>query len=289
MNFAFMTIQQAEAQLSSQLARVYDHAEATAIANLVMEQLTGLGRSQRRMQHVVELSAEKEASLEEMTSQLLQMRPVQYVIGTAWFYNMPFVVNESVLIPRPETEELVQWILEERDSRKKASILDIGTGSGCIPIALKKNWPEAEVHALDVSNEALEIAKANAKALDAEVHFQKANILEEKEWPQQQFDIIVSNPPYIPVQESNMLDKNVTDWEPHLALFVPDNDPLLFYRKIAAFAQSQLQPGGSLYFECHQQFAGEVLTMLKKEGFAATLKRDLFGNERMVRASANQH
>lgn len=284
-----MTIQQAEAQLSSQLARVYDHAEATAIANLVMEQLTGLVRSQRRMQHAVELSAEKEASLEEMTSQLLQMRPVQYVIGTAWFYNMSFLVNESVLIPRPETEELVQWILEEKDSRKNATLLDIGTGSGCIPIAIKKNWPAAEVHALDVSNEALETSQANAKALDADVHFQKTNILDEKEWPQQQFDIIVSNPPYIPVQESKMLDKNVTDWEPHLALFVPNNDPLLFYRKIAAFAKRQLQPGGALYFECHQQFASQVVAMLEKEGFAATLKQDLFGNERMVRTTMKPH
>jgi release factor glutamine methyltransferase len=212
------------------------------------------------------------------------MRPVQYVIGTAWFYNMPFKVNEAVLIPRPETEELVQWILDEKDSRKNATLLDIGTGSGCIPIAIKKNWPAAEVHALDVSNEALETAQANAKALDADVHFQKTNILDEKEWPQQQFDIIVSNPPYIPVQESEMLEKNVTDWEPHLALFVPNNDPLLFYRKIAGFAMKHLSPGGVLYFECHQQFASQVAAMLEKEGFAATLKQDLFGNERMVKA-----
>lgn len=279
-----MTIQQAEVQLSSQLAKVYDHAEATAIANLVMEHISGLSRGERRMQHVVELSEEKAASLEEITSQLVQMRPVQYLIGTAWFYHMPFLVNETVLIPRPETEELVQWILEEKDARKTASLLDIGTGSGCIAIAIKKNWPEAEVQALDVSNEALEVAKANAKVLQAEVHFHKANILDEKEWPQQRFNIIVSNPPYIPMKESSMLDKNVTDWEPHLALFVPNNDPLLFYRTIAGFALQHLSPGGALYFECHQQFASQVVVMLEKAGFEATLKQDLFGNERMVKA-----
>jgi release factor glutamine methyltransferase len=249
----------------------------------VMEHLTGFSRSQRRMQHVVEMSEEKTADLEEMTGELLQMRPVQYVIGTAWFFNLPFQVNEAVLIPRPETEELVQWILEEKETRQSASILDIGTGSGCIPIALKNNWPEAEVYALDVSEEALDVAKANAMALNTEVHFQKANILEEKEWPQQQFDVIVSNPPYIPVQESSMLEKNVTDWEPHLALFVPDNDPLMFYRKIASFAKQHLTPGGALYFECHQQFANAVVAMLEKQGFTAAMKQDLFGNERMVK------
>jgi release factor glutamine methyltransferase len=236
----------------------------------------------------VELAEEKQNDLAQMTSQLLAFRPVQYVIGTAWFFDLPFTVNEAVLIPRPETEELVQWILEEKETRQNASILDIGTGSGCIPIALKKNWPAAQVSALDVSEAALAVAKTNAQALDADITWIQASILDEKRWPDSSFDIIVSNPPYIPQQESGLLDKNVTDWEPHLALFVPDNDPLLFYRQIASFAKQHLALNGALYFECHQQYAGAVTTMLEQMDITPELKQDLFGNERMVKATISR-
>jgi release factor glutamine methyltransferase len=202
---------------------------------------------------------------------------------------MELRVNEAVLIPRPETEELVEWVLNEKTERKDGEILDIGTGSGCIPIAIKKNWPEANLFAMDVSEAALEVAKANAMLQQTPIAFLHADILNESSWPAENFDIIISNPPYIPQQERQLLDKHVTEWEPHLALFVPANDPLMFYRKIGTFAKQHLSPGGVLYFECHQQFASLVVAILEKQGFTANLKQDLFGNDRMVRARVNQH
>jgi release factor glutamine methyltransferase len=279
-----MNITIAEQQLFQQLSKVYEHAESVAITNMVMQELTGQSKSERRMASHMELTEDQQQRLQQMTAQLEQCCPVQYVIGKAWFYNMELIVNEDVLIPRPETEELVQWVLEEKEIKQTPTILDIGTGSGCIPIALKKNWPDANVFALDVSEAALGIATKNAELQKAEVKFLFADILNETTWPSQTFDIIISNPPYIPKQESSMLDKNVTDWEPHLALFVPDNDPLLFYKKIGEFAKMHLNKNGSLFFECHQQYVKQVLTILNEQGFAAKQKADMFGNDRMVKA-----
>jgi release factor glutamine methyltransferase len=174
--------------------------------------------------------------------------------------------------------------LEEKQIKQSPTILDIGTGSGCIPIALKKNWPDANVFALDVSEAALNIATKNAALQKADMEFLHADILNDSTWPAQSFDIIISNPPYIPQQESHVLDKNVTDWEPHLALFVPDNDPLLFYKKIGAFAKTHLHANGALFFECHQLYVKQVLAALKEMGFDAQQKADMFGNDRMVKA-----
>jgi release factor glutamine methyltransferase len=270
--------------LTTQLAALYDRAEARAIARLVMEAITGKPASAINSSNNL-LSEAQQTLLEKMLAELRQYKPVQYVTGKAWFYNMELMVNNAVLIPRPETEELVQWILEEEQpKRSQASILDIGTGSGCIPIALKKNWPAAEVFGLDVSAEALAMAQQNATTQQTQIQWLQASILEPAVWPAQPFDIIVSNPPYIPQQESEQLDKNVTDWEPHLALFVPDTDPLLFYNAIAEFAKTHLQTGGSLYFECHQHYVKQVLKALQEKGFMAEQKTDMFGNERMVKA-----
>ncbi len=279
-----MNISLAEQQLVNQLSKIYEHAEAVAITHMVMQELTGQSKSERRMASHIELTEAQALRLQQMAAQLEQCCPVQYVIGKAWFYNMELLVNEDVLIPRPETEELVQWVLEEVQNIAAPTILDVGTGSGCIPIAIKKNWPDATVFALDVSDAALSIAKKNAAIQKAEVHFLHADILDENIWPAQTFDIIISNPPYIPQQESHVLDKNVTDWEPHLALFVPDNDPILFYKKISAFAKKHLHANGSLFFECHQQYVKQVLTALKEIGFDAQQKADMFGNDRMVKA-----
>lgn len=280
-----MTIHQAEQQLCSSLEKIYDSVEARAITQMAMEHLTGMRSSERRLQATATLSSEKEQQWQTMQTALLEHQPIQYVTGKAWFYNMELMVNNAVLIPRPETEELVQWILEEEQpKRTQVSILDIGTGSGCIPIALKKNWPAANVFGLDVSADALAIAQQNASTQQTPVQWLQASILEPAQWPAQVFDIIVSNPPYIPQQESEQLDKNVTDWEPHLALFVPDNNPLLFYNAIADFAKTHLQPSGSLYFECHQHYVKQVLKALQEKGFTAEQKTDMFGNERMVKA-----
>jgi release factor glutamine methyltransferase len=283
-----MNISFAEQELVKQLSKVYEHAEAVAITNMVMQELTGQSKSERRMASHLELTEAQQQQLQQMVAQLEQSCPVQYVIGKAWFYNMELLVNEAVLIPRPETEELVQWVLDEKENIAAPNILDIGTGSGCIAIALKKNWPEAQVSGLDVSEEALAIATKNAALQKADVHFLQADILDESSWPTQTFDIIISNPPYIPQQESDVLDKNVTDWEPHLALFVPDNDPILFYKKIGAFAKTHLHASGTLFFECHQQYVKQVLTALKEMGFDAQQKADMFGNDRMVKAVKSQ-
>jgi release factor glutamine methyltransferase len=279
-----MQLTQAEQQLAQQLSKVYEHAEAVAITNMVMQELTGKSKSERRMAGHIELNETQLQQWEQMAAQLQQCCPVQYVIGKAWFYSMELLVNEDVLIPRPETEELVNWVLEEKPNKLSASIMDIGTGSGCIPIAIKKNWQEANVFALDVSKAALELANKNAVLQQTAVQFMQCDILKQKQWPAQTFDIIISNPPYIPHKEGKLLDKNVTDWEPHLALFVPDNDPLLFYRTIAAFAKNHLNVNGSLFFECHQAYAQQVAEMLQLQGFSAELKEDMFGNERMVKA-----
>lgn len=278
-----MTITAAHDYLTTQLTALYDRAEARAIARLVMEAITGQPASSVNSGSNL-LTDTQQAMLETMLIELRQYKPVQYVTGKAWFYNMELMVNNAVLIPRPETEELVQWILEEQPQRSQASMLDIGTGSGCIPIAIKKNWPAADVFGLDVSADALAVAQQNATTQQTPIQWLQASILEPAQWPAQSFDIIVSNPPYIPQQESQQLDKNVTDWEPHLALFVPDNNPLLFYNAIADFAKTHLQPGGSLYFECHQLYVKQVLKALQEKGFTAEQKTDMFGNERMVKA-----
>lgn len=279
-----MNISHAEQHLVQQLSKIYEHAEAVAITNMVMQELTGQNKSNRRMASNLELSEAQELHLQQMTAQLEQSCPVQYVIGKAWFYNMELLVNEAVLIPRPETEELVQWVLDVKENIAAPTILDIGTGSGCIPIAIKANWLEAKVSGLDVSAAALAIATRNAVLQKADVHFLQADMLDETTWPAQTFDIIISNPPYIPQQESHVLDKNVTQWEPHLALFVPDNDPLVFYKHIARFAKTHLHANGALFFECHQQYVKQVLAALKEMGFDAQQKADLFGNDRMVKA-----
>ena len=278
-----MTITAAHDYLTTQLTALYDRAEARAIARLVMEAITGQPASSVNSGSNL-LTDTQQSKLETMLIELRQYKPVQYVTGKAWFYNMELMVNNAVLIPRPETEELVQWILEEQPKRSQASMLDIGTGSGCIPIAIKKNWPAADVFGLDVSADALAVAQQNATTQQTPIQWLQASILEPAQWPAQSFDIIVSNPPYIPQQESEQLDKNVTDWEPHLALFVPDNNPLLFYNAIADFAKTHLQPGGSLYFECHQLYVKQVLKALQEKGFTAEQKTDMFGNERMVKA-----
>jgi release factor glutamine methyltransferase len=279
-----MTLWYAEQELKSLLRKIYSPDEAAAIAALAMEAITGFSNAERRRNSQLILDENQRTLLSQMQNRLLQNEPVQYVLGKALFCNLQLHVNASVLIPRPETEELVQWILEEKKQRPIAKILDVGTGSGCIAIAIKKNWQEAEVFGLDVSEAALELAAENARAQKTNVHWWQANILQPQQWPTDLFDLIVSNPPYILETEMDQLEKNVKDWEPHLALFVPDNDPLLFYRRIAEFASKHLHSNGSLYFECHHQQAAEVLRLLNLHGFEAAIKKDLFGKDRMVKA-----
>ncbi|WP_340198436.1 peptide chain release factor N(5)-glutamine methyltransferase [Ascidiimonas sp. W6] len=214
--------------------------------------------------------------------------PIQQILGKTSFYGFDFFVTKDVLIPRPETEELVEWILKDIKNKKikksPIKILDVGTGSGCIAVTIAKNTASVEVTAYDISEKALEIAKKNAKNLQVPINFIQADILKIQDLPDK-YDIIVSNPPYVREVEKNQMMLNVLDYEPHIALFVPDDDALLFYKKIAQLAVNNLQPDGALYFEINQYLGDELEEELRALGFLNIKRRkDLFSNERMVKA-----
>jgi release factor glutamine methyltransferase len=286
-----MTSREAQQELRAMLNGIYDPREAAHITELVLEDITGHSRIDRIM-HEAEMSDEQEDKYRQYFAQLADATPVQYVLGHAWFMGQRFRVNEDVLIPRPETEELVGWIIEEAaGSRQQAgggrredapiTIIDIGTGSGCIPIMLKKNLPDAHLHAVDVSADALKIASSNAASLDADVHFHKIDILDESQWTSLPMsDIIVSNPPYVPLSDKQSMSPHVLEHEPHLALFVPDEDPLLFYRTIVQFAEKKLKPGGLIFFETHHELASKLMLLA---GGQSELRKDLSGKDRMVK------
>ncbi len=231
------------------------------------------------------LSKEEETPLFEGLSQLKQERPIQYILGHTDFYVMDFMVDENVLIPRPETEELVGWMISDLQNKEsQTTILDVGTGSGCIAIALAKNCPNVAVYALDVSEKALEIAKQNARNQNVLVEFIHADILQIKNLGMA-FDLIVSNPPYVRNMEKKEMKGNVLQHEPELALFVSDTDPLLFYRHITELAKNNLKEKGGLYFEINQYLGKETEQLLKDQNFSEIeLRKDVFGNDRMVKA-----
>ncbi len=233
------------------------------------------------------LKATEHKLLLEMTNRLLADEPLQYVTGKAHFYNLIFDVNSSVLIPRPETEELVHWILSDYKviANSEISILDIGTGSGCIAISLKKNLKKSIVYAFDVSEDALNTARQNSDNHDVEIKFIHQDILNNFEFSEADLlDVVVSNPPYVTPQEQFNMQQNVLKYEPHLALFVPQNDSLIFYKVIADLAFKKLKPGGALYFEINQYKAEETKNMLVEKGFEVILKKDMQGNFRMIKA-----
>ncbi len=277
-----MTSTEAFNDLSLSLANLYDDREAETIADWVLEYITAKKRWQRRTD-TEPLSPNQVSLFRKFKSELLQSKPVQYVLNEAWFCGMKFILNENVLIPRPETEELVSLIVKENITRKKPTILDIGSGSGCIPIGIKSKLPEAEVFSYDISMEAVETARSNADRLEVNVKFDQLDFLDENAWEDlNSFDIIVSNPPYIPVAEKAMLDKHVVDFEPNVALFVPDDDPFIFYRKIEKFAENHLNVGGRIYLEVHENYAADVLKIYKPSFPESRLVLDMYGKERMV-------
>ncbi|MFT3824642.1 MAG: peptide chain release factor N(5)-glutamine methyltransferase [Chitinophagaceae bacterium] len=281
-----MTLKEAQIQLKTALQVVYEDREATTITDWVLEHLTGWKKIDRVMNKDNQLSDAITTQLQQYTGRLLQHEPVQYVLHEAWFYGMPLYVDENVLIPRPETEELVEWMIQEIRDPKGMEILDIGTGSGCIPIALKKQLPGARVSACDVSEGALAVAKRNAADQQVTINFIQVDFLQATLWPQlPQVDVIVSNPPYIPLRDKATMHNNVLDHEPHLALFVPDNDALLFYRNIANFGLQQLNPGGKIFLEIHEDLGKAVCDLFTTKGFTRVeLKKDMQGKERMVKA-----
>ncbi len=280
-------------ELWRQLTQVYDDYEAKAIARMVYEVRFGLMPSDLFIGKDTQLSTDDQKLLAEITQRLLTGEPVQYVLGEAEFGGRTFHVEPGVLIPRPETYELCQWIMEERRGKKEegrnTSILDIGTGSGCIACTLAAELADAEVTAWDISDDALRIATENAKRTNVHVSFEKVDVLNtsllNRERPATGLDIIVSNPPYICNKERATMERNVLEHEPELALFVPDDDPLLFYRTIARFAAKTLNPGGALYFEINPLYVSEMQQMLSEEGFSHTeIRNDQFGKQRFTKS-----
>ena len=276
-------MQQAIRHIQEELGSVYHGNELSAITRLLLSHITGFDYTGLLVNKNTIFSEKQYELLNIYLQQLKKKRPVQYVLGITEFCDLKFRVDEHVLIPRPETEELVEWIVSE--SPADAKILDIGTGSGCIPVSIKHFMPNATVYACDISAQALNLASLNAIVNHAEVHFFQCDILQELVH-ENRYDVIVSNPPYIPVAEMNEMESHIVDYEPHIALFVPDNDPLLFYRRIAGFALNQLAEGGTLYFETHRKFAYDCVSMLKSMNFSnIELRKDIHGNNRMIKAT----
>lgn len=265
--------------LAACIEHLYSRQEQLRIARMVAAELSG----ESEMKFLIDPNEIIDIELGNVAEQLSAGRPVQYIIGKTEFCGEEFTVREGVLIPRPETEELVMWAREVSKEFTLPRILDLCTGSGCIAIALKKLIPAAAVTAIDLSAEALSIAQENATKLGAEVRFLADDVLQGVPQLQNEcFDIIVSNPPYIPISEREAMHINVTNFEPAMALFVEDSDPLIFYREIARFAKSRLSDRGALLFEIHELLADETLQMLQSEGFEAELRHDFLNKPRMI-------
>ena len=271
-------------QLQERLQKFLSPEEVGFYAAWLLEALFNKSRIDLMLDHPLQLSEAEQERMEKVLLRLEKHEPIQYVLGEAPFYGRMFHVNPSVLIPRPETEELVQLIVQEHGKKKGVELLDVGTGSACIAISLALELTDAKVHAIDVSSEALVVARTNAEDLGASVNYIEADILSESpDLPP--LDIIVSNPPYVRQQEALLMKENVLSFEPHLALFVEDTDPLIFYRRIAFLATHLLKKGGSLYFEINEAFGEETAGMLRLSGFhSIRIQQDMQGKDRVVAA-----
>ncbi|MDT0648118.1 peptide chain release factor N(5)-glutamine methyltransferase [Zunongwangia sp. F260] len=282
-----MLLRDLKIKFQEELKEEYPREEIDSFFNLLSKEYLGMSRLEMALEPMREIAEAENCHFESATLKLKDHQPIQYILGTTEFFGLKFKVAEGVLIPRPETEELVQWILDGVFSEEKLKILDIGTGSGCIAVSLAKNLPNAEISAMDISEKALKIAKKNAESNAVNVNFIQQDVLELKNL--QNFDIIVSNPPYVRELEKKEMQRNVLDYEPALALYVEDQNPLIFYEKIAKLAKKALRPKGKLYFEINQYLAEETEFLVKKFGFEACLKKDIFGNYRMLRGNKNDN
>ncbi|WP_170172573.1 peptide chain release factor N(5)-glutamine methyltransferase [Hymenobacter rigui] len=281
-----LTIRHLTADLAAALQPLYDPREAEAIAGQVLEHLLGLTPLQRRMQAQDPVDESRLPELPAIRARLLCQEPLQYVLGVAHFAGLELEVTPATLIPRPETEELVELIAREQEGRMGLQVLDVGTGTGCIPLALAGRLPGARLTAVDVSGEALAVARRNAGRYQVAVDFQQVDILTQMPQLSTPLDVLVSNPPYVLESEQPFMRSNVLDYEPATALFVPDHDPLRFYRRIATLGGQLLAAGGALYFEINEQFAPETVALLQGLGYRDTaIHADIFGKNRMVRAS----
>tara|TARA_B100000809_G_C15135544_1_gene530398 strand:- start:3023 stop:3895 length:873 start_codon:yes stop_codon:yes gene_type:complete len=276
----------------SSIKNLYPIEEVLSFFNLLAEKQLGLSRIKIALQPEKEISEAEKLNFDNAIYRLGNFEPIQYILGDTEFFGLPFRVDNNVLIPRPETEELVDWIVDETQNNE-ATILDIGTGSGCISISLAKHLPKTKVYGLDVSTDALQVAKQNAELNKVDVTFVKADVLDENSWElifeYVKFDTIVSNPPYIRILEKKLMKSNVILHEPDIALFVEDEDPLLFYRKIAKFSKIYLKPEGTLYFEINEYLSKEMKEMLEFEGFKdVEIRKDIFKKDRMIKCMKNE-
>lgn len=285
---AMETVKDVFAEYRTQLKALYDVQEADVIALTVLKEVTNQTGAYLKAFPEYQLAEERQGKMKAILKELSTGKPLQYALGHTEFYGLPFKVNPSVLIPRPETEELVEWVLKSDLPQTDISILDIGTGSGCIAISLKKNLPNATVWAIDISADALETAKENAKLNEVEVNFIEADVLNltyNSQLTTHSYNIIISNPPYVTPSDKDLMHTNVTDFEPHTALFVPQDDPLLFYKAIADLAAEKLVKGGLLFFEINESYGNKTAEMLRAKLFTdIELRKDLSGRDRMVKA-----
>jgi len=270
--------------LHSELELLYPETEIQSFGYLIAENIAGLSKTEILTNKNTVFSDEQRHQSITFIQKLKTHVPIQYILGETEFFGLSFLVNEAVLIPRPETEELIEWVQISNSKNLTANILDIGTGSGCIAITLKHIFPQSNVTAIDISDKALLVAKSNAKKNNTNIDFKQVDILNPVllvgKW-----DIIISNPPYIPEMEKAEILPNVLNHEPHLALFVTNHDPLLFYRQIALFAKNNLQKGGQLYFEIHRNEGQSCVALLHELGFKnIELRKDLSRNDRMIKA-----
>ncbi|MEZ7946011.1 MAG: peptide chain release factor N(5)-glutamine methyltransferase [Flavobacteriaceae bacterium] len=293
-----MIVKQYRNYFNETLKTIYPITEIDSFFFLLLEEYLGFRRVDIVLKSDFKINQQTLNLLQSATKQLEQEVPLQYIIGKTEFYGLPFVVNKHVLIPRPETEELVAWVVSESSrfktfntstkqttETKQLKILDIGTGSGCIPVSLKKQLPFAEISAIDISNDALTVAKKNAVLNNVDIHFILQDILKTVALDQH-YDIIISNPPYVRELEKKELKNNVLKNEPHVALFVENDNPLIFYDKIAELAKNYLNKNGLLFFEINQYLGTETINLVNKKGLKnIQLKKDMFGNDRIIVAS----
>lgn len=279
-----MLLLQFKKQFIESLSGEYPEGEVNSFFNLLSEKFLGMSRLEVALDPKKELSGDELVKFHEATERLMKHEPIQYILGETEFFGLPFKVSKDVLIPRPETEELVEWILADLEERRSENLklLDIGTGSGCIAISLAKKLPKAQITAIDISEAALQTARLNAIRNEVQVKFVKQDILSTRSLSCN-YDVIVSNPPYVRELEKKEMQRNVLENEPAAALYVNDEDPLIFYDRIAALAGDSLVETGSLYFEINQYLGAETAALLTKYYFSSSLKKDIFGNDRMLR------
>ena len=279
-----MTVNSFYTQFKTELKDAYPKEEKEALAAVLLGEVLGLSRTEIVMKGDLEIEPDQLDFLLAALKRLKADEPIQYILGKTEFYGLEILLSPDVLIPRPETEELVHWIIRSNEI-ESPKIVDFGTGSGCIPLALKSEIPKAEVRGVDKSAAALEIALKNAGKLSLEIQFKIFDILGTQPYPWQSVDILVSNPPYVRFSERQSIKPNVLNFEPDIALFVGDSDPLIFYRKIAEIGNSILTPRGQLFFEINEIFGKEIQNLLKEKGYTdIELRKDLNGKDRMVRA-----